>query len=241
MSEDLAELQTKLNFQVQFAKQNRYKISETKTKVMIVNSAHVWNENESFMLDWNVLEVVIKRPTLRVTLGRDVEESVSRPTEKKVVKKMSEQKDHHEGSKLWGGRFTGATDPIMEKFNASISYDKRMWKADIEGSLAYVKATQKVGLVTDAEKEDITEGLQKIYKEWENGEFEIKTGDEDIHTANERRLKELIGTSAGKLHTGRSRNDQVNTDMRLWLRDAISTLRSYIKNFVKVLINRAKM
>ncbi|XP_071093772.1 argininosuccinate lyase-like [Haliotis cracherodii] len=145
-----------------------------------------------------------------------------------------------EGSKLWGGRFTGATDPIMEKFNASISYDKRMWKADIEGSQAYVKALEKVGIVTAAERDSILGGLEKVKEEWQKDEFELKPGDEDIHTANERRLKELIGAAGGKLHTGRSRNDQVATDMRLWMRDAQLQLRTYLTDFISVILNRAK-
>ncbi|GLD73223.1 argininosuccinate lyase [Lates japonicus] len=129
-----------------------------------------------------------------------------------------------EGNKLWGGRFVGDTDPIMEKFNASIAYDQRMWDADIRGSKAYVKALEKAKLVTTDEMNQILHGLDQISEEWSKGVFVIKPGDEDIHTANERRLKELIGAPAGKLHTGRSRNDQVVTDMMLWLRDAISTL-----------------
>uniref|UniRef100_A0A4W3JU62 Argininosuccinate lyase n=1 Tax=Callorhinchus milii TaxID=7868 RepID=A0A4W3JU62_CALMI len=113
-------------------------------------------------------------------------------------------------SELWGGRFVGAIDPIMEKFNASIDYDKRMWAADIQGSQAYVKTLEKAGLVTAPEMVQILKGLDQIYEEWARGTFQIKAGDEDIHTANERRLKELIGEAGGKLHTGRSRNDQVN-------------------------------
>ncbi|XP_067681227.1 argininosuccinate lyase-like [Haliotis asinina] len=152
----------------------------------------------------------------------------------------SKQEGAGEGSKLWGGRFTGATDPIMEKFNASISYDKRMWKADIEGSQAYVKALEKVGIVTAAERDSILDGLQKVKEEWQKNVFELKPGDEDIHTANERRLKELIGAAGGKLHTGRSRNDQVATDMRLWMRDAQLELRTYLTNFISVILDRAK-
>ncbi|XP_046548982.1 LOW QUALITY PROTEIN: argininosuccinate lyase-like [Haliotis rubra] len=153
----------------------------------------------------------------------------------------SKQEGAGEGNKLWGGRFTGATDPIMEKFNASISYDKRMWKADIEGSQAYVKALEKVGIVTAAERDSILDGLEKVKDEWQKDVFELKPGDEDIHTANERRLKELIGTAGGKLHTGRSRNDQVATDMRLWMRDAQLQLRTYLTNFISVILNRAKL
>nr|XP_006641123.1 PREDICTED: argininosuccinate lyase [Lepisosteus oculatus] len=144
-----------------------------------------------------------------------------------------------EGSKLWGGRFVGDTDPIMEKFNASIDYDKRMWAADIQGSKAYVKALEKSGLVTRREMEQILQGLDKLSEEWSKGVFEIKAGDEDIHTANERRLKELIGEAAGKIHTGRSRNDQVVTDMRLWMREAISTLSGDVVQLIGTMVERA--
>uniref|UniRef100_A0A8C7JRM6 Argininosuccinate lyase n=1 Tax=Oncorhynchus kisutch TaxID=8019 RepID=A0A8C7JRM6_ONCKI len=94
-----------------------------------------------------------------------------------------------DGSKLWGGRFVGDTDPIMEKFNASIAYDKRMWDADIRGSKAYAKALEKAKLVTAEEKDYILHGMDQIHDEWAKGVFEVKPGDEDIHTANERRLK----------------------------------------------------
>ncbi|XP_035523019.1 LOW QUALITY PROTEIN: argininosuccinate lyase [Morone saxatilis] len=120
-----------------------------------------------------------------------------------------------EGSKLWGGRFVGDTDPVMEKFNASIAYDQRMWDADIRGSKAYVKALEKAKLVTTDEMNQILQGLDQISDEWSKGVFVIKPGDEDIHTANERRLKELIGCTAGKLHTGRSRNGTRHTDIYL--------------------------
>ncbi|XP_072301880.1 argininosuccinate lyase [Eucyclogobius newberryi] len=144
-----------------------------------------------------------------------------------------------EGNKLWGGRFVGDTDPIMEKFNASISYDQRMWDADIRGSKAYVKALEKAKLVTTDEMTSILHGMDQISEEWSKGVFVVKPEDEDIHTANERRLKELIGVPAGKLHTGRSRNDQVVTDMRLWLRDALSTLRESALQLVSTMVERA--
>ncbi|XP_029925568.1 argininosuccinate lyase [Myripristis murdjan] len=144
-----------------------------------------------------------------------------------------------EGDKLWGGRFVGDTDPVMEKFNASISYDQRMWDADIRGSKAYVKALEKAELVTTEEMNSILQGMDQVSQEWSKGAFVIKPGDEDIHTANERRLKELIGVPAGKLHTGRSRNDQVVTDMRLWLRDAISVLTENTLQLVSTMVERA--
>mmetsp|Transcript_1604 Transcript_1604/g.2627 ORF Transcript_1604/g.2627 Transcript_1604/m.2627 type:complete len:481 (+) Transcript_1604:55-1497(+) len=123
-------------------------------------------------------------------------------------------------ARLWGGRFSGDTDPVMEKFNNSIPFDKIMWKQDIEGSKAYAKANVKTGILTQEEADSIISGLDQVATEWANGTFEIKDGDEDIHTANERRLTELIGSVGGKLHTGRSRNDQVTTDLRLWTREA---------------------
>jgi len=108
----------------------------------------------------------------------------------------------------------------MEKFNESLSFDKRMWAQDIKGSVAYAKAIGKVGIITQEEVTQLVDGLEKVRQEWANGTFEIKAGDEDIHTANERRLTELVGAVGGKLHTGRSRNDQVATDTRLWTVDA---------------------
>lgn len=97
---------------------------------------------------------------------------------------------------------------------------KSMWAQDLKGSMAYAKAITKIGIITEEEGAQLQEGLDKVYKEWADGTFEIKPGDEDIHTANERRLTELMGPVGGKLHTGRSRNDQVATDTRLWLVDA---------------------
>lgn len=95
-----------------------------------------------------------------------------------------------------------------------------MWSQDIRGSVAYAKAIHKVGIISEEEKNSLVEGLGKVSEEWANGTFELKPGDEDIHTANERRLTEIIGPTGGKLHTGRSRNDQVATDTRLWTVEA---------------------
>ncbi|TFK54990.1 argininosuccinate lyase [Heliocybe sulcata] len=141
--------------------------------------------------------------------------------------------------KLWGGRFTGKTDPIMHAFNESLSYDKRMHSADIKGSIAYAKSLALVGILTKEEVTKIVEGLEKVEQEWEDGTFEIKTDDEDIHTANERRLTELIGPVGGKLHTGRSRNDQVATDMRIWLLDQVADITQSLKAFIRVMVERA--
>ncbi len=142
-------------------------------------------------------------------------------------------------SKLWGGRFSGATDPLMEAFNASIGFDRRMWAVDIQGSQAYARALGRSGILTAAEVDEIVAGLDQVAQEWEKETFVIQDGDEDIHTANERRLTELIGPVAGKLHTGRSRNDQVATDVRLWLRQEIDELRSHLHELMRVTVDRA--
>lgn len=124
----------------------------------------------------------------------------------------------------------------MEKFNESISFDKRMWAQDIRGSIAYAKAIGKVGIINDEEVKLLVEGLEQVYKEWEEGTIEIKPGDEDIHTLNERRLTEIIGPTGGKLHTGRSRNDQVATDTRLW---TVETERDILRDMATLLTEGA--
>lgn len=131
-----------------------------------------------------------------------------------------------------GGRFKGGTDPIMEKFNESIHFDRRMWKEDLDGSVAYAKAILKVGIITEEECKLLVDGLGKVGEEWAAGTFEIKAGDEDIHTANERRLTEFIGPVGGKLHTGRSRNDQVATDTRLW---TVAAERDILKDMALII------
>ncbi|TKC39141.1 hypothetical protein EI555_001921, partial [Monodon monoceros] len=141
--------------------------------------------------------------------------------------------------KLWGGRFVGAVDPIMEKFNSSITYDQQLWEVDVQGSKAYSRGLQKAGILTKTEMDQILQGLDKVAEEWAQGTFKLNPNDEDIHTANERRLKELIGETAGKLHTGRSRNDQVVTDLRLWLRQNCSTLSALLRELIRTMVDRA--
>uniref|UniRef100_A0A2K6DIX7 Argininosuccinate lyase n=1 Tax=Macaca nemestrina TaxID=9545 RepID=A0A2K6DIX7_MACNE len=145
-----------------------------------------------------------------------------------------------ESGKLWGGRFVGAVDPIMEKFNASIAYDRHLWEVDVQGSKAYSRGLEKAGLLTKAEMDRILHGLDKVAEEWAQGTFKLNSNDEDIHTANERRLKELIGETAGKLHTGRSRNDQVVTDLRLWMRQTCSTLSGLLWELIRTMVDRAE-
>ncbi|KAI6005586.1 putative argininosuccinate lyase [Pisolithus albus] len=142
--------------------------------------------------------------------------------------------------KLWGGRFTGKTDPLMHEFNQSLKYDQRMHTADIRGSIAYAKALTRVGILTKDEESKMIRGLEAVEREWVTGQFEAELDDEDIHTANERRLSQLIGSEiGGKLHTGRSRNDQVATDMRLWLLDEVEDIQSSLKALIRVIIERA--
>lgn len=144
-------------------------------------------------------------------------------------------------SKLWGGRFTGATDALMDLYNASLPYDKKMYYVDLKGTKVYTSGLSKLGLITSEELSKIHEGLNAIEKEWASGNFVEKPGDEDIHTANERRLGEIIGKEiAGKVHTGRSRNDQVATDMRLFVRDELISLAGLLTDLISTMIKRAK-
>ncbi|XP_002119719.2 argininosuccinate lyase-like [Ciona intestinalis] len=143
-------------------------------------------------------------------------------------------------TKLWGGRFGEDVDSLMEKFNSSINIDKRLCHADIKGSKAYAKAIQRSSLISADELEAITSGLNEVDEEWKKGSFVIQKSDEDIHTANERRLTELIGQQiAGKLHTGRSRNDQVATDVRLWLKDEIKSIKVILARLIQCICDRA--
>lgn len=147
-----------------------------------------------------------------------------------------------ESQKLWGGRFTGETDPLMHLYNASLPYDYKMYKADLEGTKVYTEGLHKLGLITEEELSKIHYGLEEIKKEWDSDKFVRHPSDEDIHTANERRLGEIIGRHiAGKVHTGRSRNDQVVTDMRIYCRDYLNEkLFPFLKDLIKTLILRAE-
>jgi argininosuccinate lyase len=142
--------------------------------------------------------------------------------------------------KLWGGRFEEEADARLRRLNDSLRFDRRLYTADIRGSQAYAGALLKVGLLAEEEHRLILAGLVQVQSEFETGEFEPAPGDEDIHTAVERRLTELIGEPAGKLHTGRSRNDQVALDLRLWLLDEMAILQEQLAALQEAILAQAR-
>ncbi|MDH7488012.1 MAG: argininosuccinate lyase [Anaerolineae bacterium] len=141
---------------------------------------------------------------------------------------------------LWGGRFSGKPDDAMRRFGDSIAFDVRLYAADIRGSIAWAGALARAGLLTDAERDQIVAGLEQVRAEFDAGTFQIQPGDEDIHTAVERRLGELIGPTAGKLHTGRSRNDQVATDLRLYLLEQMRALDAALADLQRAVVDKAE-
>ena len=144
-------------------------------------------------------------------------------------------------NKMWGGRFSTPPAEIMEQINASIDYDRRLYAQDIQGSLAHAAMLAKTGIISESDAKAISQGLEQISREIEAGEFAFSRALEDIHMNVEDRLKSLIGDAAGRLHTARSRNDQVATDIRLWLRDAIDALDAELANLLHSLIEKADL
>ncbi|WP_456470615.1 argininosuccinate lyase [Caminibacter sp.] len=142
--------------------------------------------------------------------------------------------------KLWGGRFSTGTAKILDEFNASIPFDKELFIEDIEGSIAHSQMLAKQEIIAQDEADKIKEGLLQIKKEIENGEFKWDIADEDIHMAIEKRLIELIGDTGKKLHTARSRNDQVAVDFRRWVLKRNLDLANKIKELIEVFVNIAK-
>ena len=143
-------------------------------------------------------------------------------------------------NQMWGGRFAAGPDAIMEAINASISYDQRMAPQDIAGSRAHAAMLAATGIVTDKDAETMREGLLTVLSEIEGGTFEFSTALEDIHMNVEARLKEIIGEPAGRLHTGRSRNDQVATDFKLWVRDQMDAAIEGIEALIRALLAQAE-
>jgi len=142
--------------------------------------------------------------------------------------------------KLWDGRFSRASDQVMEEFNASIGFDIRLWEADIEGNLAQADALRQCGILTSEEWSAIVLGLQQVGQELADGSYRPGPDTEDIHMAVERRLIEIVGPVGGKIHTGRSRNDQVALDVRLYLRSKVGTLIELVSQLQAVVLKRAE-
>ena len=143
-------------------------------------------------------------------------------------------------AQLWGGRFTKETDKLVYNFNASISFDQKFYEQDIRGSVAHVTMLAEQGILTEEEKEQIIDGLQGILKDVQEGTLEISDTYEDIHSFVEATLIDRIGEAGKKLHTGRSRNDQVALDMKLYTRDEIDALDDLLKELLKVLLQIMK-
>ncbi len=143
-------------------------------------------------------------------------------------------------SKLWGGRFTEATDEFVEQFNASVGFDKRLYKHDIQGSKVHAQMLARIGVLDKSDCDQLLKALDNIQAEIEAGTFEWDTSLEDVHMNIEARLTELLGEAGKRLHTGRSRNDQVATDVRLYLRDAIDDIDGQLEKLQQAILTVAK-
>ena len=148
--------------------------------------------------------------------------------------------DPKSSNTMWGGRFSAGPDAIMEAINASIGFDKRMAKQDIDGSRAHAAMLASCGIISDSDGLAIREGLLTVLSEIEAGTFPFRTDLEDIHMNVEARLKELIGEPAGRLHTGRSRNDQVATDFKLWVRRQLDAVDEGLNALIRALLDQAE-
>jgi argininosuccinate lyase len=144
-----------------------------------------------------------------------------------------------DGKTLWHGRFAGGPADALMAYTVSLPFDRRMWRDDIAGSAAHVRGLQRVGLLTADERDAILAALDDVVVEMESGDFVFVASDEDIHTAVERRVTELAGPAGGKLHTARSRNDQVATDLRLWCKRELLAVAAVIHDLQVVLLERA--
>lgn len=153
---------------------------------------------------------------------------------------MTDQSQNSQSQKMWGGRFSAQPDAIMQAINVSIEVDKRLWAQDIAGSRAHAAMLAKQGIISAEAANEIDAGLQTIIAEIEAGTFPFRAEYEDIHMNVEARLRELIGATAGRLHTARSRNDQVATDFRLWVRDRVDYTIAQLRDLQKALVTRAE-
>ncbi|OJU52678.1 MAG: argininosuccinate lyase, partial [Mesorhizobium sp. 61-13] len=148
--------------------------------------------------------------------------------------------DKKASNQMWGGRFASGPAAIMEAINASIGFDRKLYAQDIRGSIAHSEMLAKTGIISTADQQKIADGLNTILKEIEAGKFEFSTRLEDIHMNVEARLAELIGPAAGRLHTARSRNDQVAVDFRLWVKDEFHRVAEALKGLMAAFVDRAE-
>jgi argininosuccinate lyase len=142
--------------------------------------------------------------------------------------------------KPWGGRFTTGTDPLAETFTASLLFDRRLWPFDITGSIAWAGALARAGLLSEAERASLVQGLETVRAELESGRFVFRPELEDIHMNVERRVSDLAGAVGGKLHTGRSRNDQIALDERLYLKHVVAGVQDGLRDVQRALVARAE-
>lgn len=153
---------------------------------------------------------------------------------------MAEQTQKPKANTLWGGRFEGGVSEIMEKINASIDFDKILYRQDIKGSIEHCKMLVSTKIIDGEDGETIQQGLRQVEKEIESGNFNFSAELEDIHMNVEARLTEIVGPVAGRLHTARSRNDQVATDFKLWVRDACDQADDALKALQTALVNKSE-
>ncbi|MDQ2705296.1 MAG: lyase family protein, partial [Pseudomonadota bacterium] len=150
---------------------------------------------------------------------------------------MSQNKTSNQ---MWGGRFASGPAAIMQAINASISFDRKLYAEDIRGSIAHSEMLAEQGIISRADQKKIAQGLKTILSEIESGKFEFSEKLEDIHMNVEARLAELIGPAAGRLHTARSRNDQVAVDFRLWVKNEFLRVAQALKGLIAAFLERAE-
>ena len=153
---------------------------------------------------------------------------------------MAEDKARGDANSMWGGRFAERPDAIMEEINASIGFDRRLAAQDIQGSLAHAAMLATVGIISDDDHRAISQGLEEIGGEIERGDFVFRRDLEDIHMNIEARLREKIGEAAGRLHTARSRNDQIATDFRLWVKEQCAEAEAALSRLIEALLVQAE-
>ena len=141
---------------------------------------------------------------------------------------------------MWGGRFSKSTDEMINEFQASINFDKRMYHEDIRGSIAHARMLAKCGILTEEDRDKIVKGLEDIEQQIEDGKFDFSVDLEDIHMNIEKRLTEAIGEAGGRLHTARSRNDQVALDTHMYIRRQVTEVQKEIENLQQALVETAE-